>query len=128
MNDIDWSLLFDEALLLSVATLKLLLWLILRRRTVVGRAIARSTLAMAIVYYGALLGVHFAVFRSDAWRISIRALVAVTTFYALWAIAGYFGGWLGLGREVRRGVEELATAGRESWGLLCWRCRRWRGE
>lgn len=126
MNDIDWSLLFDELLLFSVATLKLLLWLILRRRTAIGRAIASSTLAMSIVYYGALLAVHFAFFRSDVWRVSIRALVALTTAYALWAIAGYFGGLKGLVVEIRGAIVELWTNAVETWAWLFWRARQWR--
>ena len=126
MNDIDWSLLYDEVLLFALATLKLILWLVLRRRTVVGRAIASSVLSMSIVYYCSFVALHNDWFAALPWRAFLRVIVGITTVYALWAIAGYFGGWRGLLHEVRCGVVELGEAARAAWGMACWRWRRWR--
>lgn len=121
---VDWGLVFDEGLLLTVATLKLLLWLTLRRRTAVGRAISASMLAMAILYYSAAAGLHLDWFRSDAWRVFIRVLVAGTTGYALWALVGHFGGWRATWREVCRGAGDVWGGCVETGALLAWRARR----
>lgn len=123
---VDWSLLADEVLLACVGTLNLLLWLLLRRRTPMGRALSSHMLAIALLYYGALLGMHFDAFRSPAWRAAIRVMVGGTTAYALWALVGYFGGWRATTRELRRGVVELVGSVREAGAMLVWRVRRWR--
>lgn len=124
MGGIDWLLLLDQALLFAVATLKLLLWLVLRRRTVVGRAIAGAMLAMAIAYYGALLAWHHWAFRSPAWRLSVRVLVGLATLYALWAIAAHLGGWRGTLRAAARGAADVRRGYGDAGRLLAWRVTR----
>lgn len=120
----DWGLLFDEVLIFCIATMLLLKWLILRRRTMLGRAIAWANLALSIAYYGALLAIHFPFFRSATWRWSIRVAVAVTAAHAILEIVGYYGGWRATVREVRLSLIELAEEGREALGMARWRLAR----
>lgn len=125
MNGSDWGLLFDEALLLVIATFLTLKGLILRRRTGIGRSLARNNFAFALAYYGAFLAIHIGFFQSNLWRWSVRVLVAVTAAHAIWHMVEFYGGWRGLGLElIATGVEFRDTWC--EWGsMLRWRVRDW---
>lgn len=126
MNANDWGLLFDEMLLLVIAIFLTVKGLVLRRRTMVGRALARNNFAFAVAYYGAFFGttMGWAFFRSDVWRWSARSLIALTLLHAIWSLNAYYGGWRGLLEELRlTGLEFWATWG-EWAGMARWRVQR----
>jgi hypothetical protein len=102
------SLIFDEALLVAIATFLALKALVFRRFTAFGRAISRSNLALAIAYYSTALGLHIGFFRTDAWRWGIRILVLVTTVQAVRQAVLLLGGWRATGIELRIAAAELA--------------------
>lgn len=108
------SVIFDEGLLLAIATFLLLKALIFRRITDFGRALSRSNLALAIAYYGTALGMHIGFFRSELWRWGIRAAVLFTTACAVLQMIHALGGWRAAGREARIAFAELAW---EIWRL-----------
>lgn len=99
---------FDEAILLAIATFLLLKALIFRRFTEFGRALSRSNLALALAYYGVAGAMHIGFFRSDAWRWGIRVLVVVTTAHAVHEMIRLLGGWRAAGRELRIAAVDFA--------------------
>lgn len=102
------SVIFDEVLLVAIATFLLLKALVFRRYTDFGRAISRSNLALAIAFYGSALGLHVGFFRSEAWRWGIRGAVLATSVNAVIAMVAALGGWRAAGREMRYALVELA--------------------
>lgn len=120
-----------QVVLAVVATMLLLKWLIFRRRTTLGRVIARNNLTIAIAYLAAALAVRFGFFRTAEWRVFIALVVLATASHVTWEIVVFFGGWRGvldelalslveLGEDVRR----VASTVRERLALLVARRKR----
>lgn len=129
MNPNDWGPLFDEALLLYIATFLMVKGMMLRRRTQVGRALARNNFAIASAYYGAFLGTVLGIpfFQTDAWRWFARTVIAVTLTHAIWSMAAYFGGWRGIWREFVLTLQEFRDTWCEVAGMACYRLKQaWR--
>lgn len=126
MSHHDWGVLFDEALLLVIAIFLAVKGLVLRRRTVVGRSIARSNFALSAGYLGAFFGsvLGIELFQTDVWRWGIRSLIAFTLAHAIWNTTWHLGGWKGMWHELVYMLQEF----RESWcewlGMACYQARR----
>ena len=125
----NWGPLFDEALIIVIAVFLTVKGLILRRRTGVGRALARNNFAFAAAYFGIFLGtvVRITFFLSEPWRWVIRTVIFLTLMHAIWEMMAYYGGWRGLLHELWLTFVEFSDTWDE-WGeMLGYRlARAWR--
>lgn len=122
----NMGIFFDEFLVLAIAVFLLVKGLVLRRRTGLGRAFARNNFAFSAAYFGIFLATVFEVafFRSQLWIWGIRTAIFLTLLHAFLEIRIYYGGWRGLGRELRESFYEFRDSWCEWGGMFCYRFKK----
>lgn len=99
-----------EILLLVIANFLVLKALLLRRGSRIGVALSDNNLAMALVYYTALIGLWIPFVKHPYIAIALRVVVFITAFRAVTAFVDFYGGWRATAAQCVDAIKEICTA------------------
>lgn len=101
------SFILTDLLVLTIATFLAAKGLLLRRTSILGRALALNNFAMAAAYFDVVFSLWLPVLRHPFILIAIRLVVLATTVHAIRAFVVYYGGWRAVLVELRDSLGEI---------------------